>query len=122
MRVSFFSFVIICFIYSCNPSDSSEKKVGKEGTKNTEQITTTDQQLNINILWDLSDRIDTALNPASPQHYQRDIAAIQSLVEVFKADMNSKGAYKAKGKIKVFFTPTPADNNINSIAQNLAVD
>jgi len=80
------------------------------------------KQLNINILWDLSDRIDPNKNPASPEHYQRDIEIIKQIAEIFKQDMDSKGAYLSRGKIKVFFTPAPADNNINTIAQNLSKD
>lgn len=82
----------------------------------------TQKQFNINILWDLSDRIDPTKNPAAPDHYQRDIEVIKDITELFKQDMDSKGAYLSKGKLKVFFTPTPSDNSINTIAQNLSVD
>lgn len=80
------------------------------------------KQLNINILWDLSDRIDPLKNPASPDHYQRDIEIIKDLTVLFKQDMDRKGAYMSKGKIRVFFTPPPSDPNINSIAQDLSKD
>lgn len=80
------------------------------------------KQLNINILWDLSDRIDPTQHPNSPEHYQRDIEIIKYFTEYFKKDMDTKGAYSANGKIKVFFTPPPADNEINSIAKELTID
>jgi len=110
--------------FSCNSSDSTTKENKKEvgDNSNTSQVNSTSKQLNINILWDLSDRIDSTINPASPQHYQRDIEVIKGITEIFKKDMEKKGTYKAKGKMRIFFTPTPSDPTINTIARNLFFD
>lgn len=111
----------IILISGCKTGDPTRSKGTDVITKDT--VTVTDPgQLNISILWDLSDRIDTTLNPAAPQYYQRDIEIIKHFTELFKKDMDAKGAYVANQKIKVFFTPTPSNQEINNIAQKLSVD
>jgi hypothetical protein len=116
-------FISILFLWSCNSSADTKAKDNKE-SENNEMATVDngDQQLNINILWDLSDRIDPLTNPASPEHYERDIEVIKTITSFFKKDMEKRGAYKAKGRIKVFFTPTPENERINTIAGNLSCD
>jgi hypothetical protein len=114
-------FALVLFLNACSP-DAKEQQPGEDKSTNTAAVKTTDRQLNINILWDLSDRIDPQTNPASPQHYERDIEAIKTIAAFFKKDMEKRGAYKAKGRIRVFFTPTPEDAQINSIAGNLSYD
>jgi hypothetical protein len=81
-----------------------------------------EKQINISILLDLSDRIEPTKYPASPEHFKRDIAAVKSVVNYFRADMEEKGAFQAKGKIRVFFSPPPDDENINLIAEQLTVN
>lgn len=113
----------IFFLSSCtSASDSKEQKQEEMDRTGMVAVNTADRQLNINILWDLSDRIDPQTSPASPEHYERDIEVIKSITSLFKKDMEKKGAYKAKGKIKVFFTPTPENAGINAIAGNLFCD
>lgn len=80
------------------------------------------KQLNISILLDLSDRISPKIHPAQPEHYERDIAIIKNLINYFKADMSKRGAYLSKGKIKIFFSPSPEDPEINNLAKKLDVD
>ena len=81
-------------------------------TKKTEET-----QLNITILLDLSDRIIR-----NPDAKINDIGNIKTITEFFKSNMVSLGAYKAKGKIKVFLYPLPADADINSTVNNLKLD
>ncbi|KAA6311150.1 hypothetical protein EZS27_037667, partial [termite gut metagenome] len=80
------------------------------------------KQLNISILLDLSDRIDTTKHPAIPEHYQRDIEIVRTLTEYFKANMETLTAWKAKGKIRIFFSPAPSNSTINDIANKLNID
>lgn len=116
-------FIAIFFLSSCTPaSDPKESKHKEIESTGTVTMNVIDRQLNINILWDLSDRIDPRTNSASPEHYERDIEAIRNIASFFKKDMEKRGAYKAKGKIKVFFTPPPENTSINSIAGNLYCD
>jgi hypothetical protein len=119
MKTKVFSLLIITvFFVSCGVEDNKKPETDTTVAGAYKQ----EKQLNINILWDLSDRIDPSKNPSSPEHYQKDIEIIKDMTEIFKKDMDHKGAYSAKGKIRVFFTPTPSDNNINTIAQNLTKD
>ena len=96
--------------------ESNEKRCNKCCSEEGEK------QLNISILLDLSDRINPQKYPATPEHFQRDIENIKTITEFFKSDMERLGAYKAKGKIRVFFLPHPDDSEINSIAGKLKID
>jgi len=124
MRQNVFYILIISLLASCGSADTTEKKVENNNNAESEPVLNPQKelQLNINVLWDLSDRIDDQKNPASPAHFQRDIEAIKTLTEVFKKDMQTKGAYKAKSKIRVFFSPPPANDQINVIAKSLSYD
>ena len=77
------------------------------------------KQLNISILLDLSDRINPTINPDAQKN---DIENIKTITEFFKANMESLGAYKAKGKIRVFLVPPPSNLEINSIVNKLKID
>ncbi len=112
----------IVLLSSCFSASNEPEKNNKVENSNSTTVKATDRQLNINILWDLSDRIDPQVNPASPQHYERDIEIIKNIASFFKKDMEKRGAYKAKGRMKVFFTPTPENESINAIARNLSCD
>ncbi|MCA2538953.1 MAG: hypothetical protein IM550_06840 [Microcystis sp. M54BS1] len=109
--------IVIAGITSCNDSDkkapenqanASESKFGK--------------QLKISVLWDLSDRINPKIHTDLPTNADRDIAIIKYFADYLKADMDKKGAFMAKGKLKVFFSPNPTDQNINSLASRLDID
>ncbi|WP_299818075.1 hypothetical protein [uncultured Pontibacter sp.] len=75
--------------------------------------------LNISIILDLSDRV---VQPMQPSQSERDIQVVNKITEIFKNNMKAKGAFQAKDKIRVLFTPAPKDPNINSIASSLSVD
>jgi len=81
-----------------------------------------EKQMNITLLLDLSDRIDPAMHPASPEHHERDKGVVNSVVAVFKDYMNKQGAYLAKGKIRVIINPLPRDGNINAIMEKTNID
>lgn len=94
----------IVFLNACtSATDSKQPKQEEVANTETTTINAEGRQLNINILWDLSDRIDSLTNPASPQHYERDIKAIETITSFFKKDMEKRGAFKAKGRIRVFY-------------------
>lgn len=115
-------FITVIFLNACSPGTDKTPKNEEAQIAGATSPTIADRQLNISILWDLSDRIDPQLNPASPQHYERDIEIIKNITSYFKKDMNKRGAYKAKGRLKVFFTPIPNNERINAIAGNLSCD
>lgn len=123
MRLAIVFFVSMTTLCSCGSDNGTEKPErhikGSQEVK-TGSVNTGGRELNVNILWDLSDRIDVSTNAASPQHYERDIEVIKTIAEIFRKDMQKKGAYKAKGKFRVFFSPTPQDASINTIAKSLS--
>jgi len=108
---------------ACNgKSDDSKKSEKSESSNNVTTTKSDSKQLNISILLDLSNRIDTTLNPTIPQHYLRDIEIVKSISNYFVNDMKKRGAFNSNGKIQVIFTPTPNDPNVNLCAQKLNVD
>lgn len=113
---------IIGMAFLCIILIQCKKDGNKVNGKEEPPVTNSEKQLNITFLLDLSDRIEPSKYPASPEHYQRDEAIVKTFVDIFKNDMNKKGGYKAKGKMKVIFSPQPQDANINKIASELNID
>jgi len=111
--------LIIILLFLLKSSFGTNNSQSTSGQKN--KATTTDQ-LNISILLDLSDRISPKKNPEKPEHYQRDIANVKYITELFVKEMELRGAFMAKGKIKVIFSPKPTDPNVNLLAEKLNID
>lgn len=103
---------------SCNGCDTSKTSDGGATTPEWREP----QQLNISILLDLSDRIDSEKHPASPSHIIRDLSIVNHIASIFKDEMNRLGAYEANGKIQVFFLPAPPIANIDNLQSNLKVN
>lgn len=74
------------------------------------------QQLNVTIVLDLSDRITKS------DAQERDISIVKNVLSEFKKDMESRKPHKANGSIQVLFYPQPTDPNIVSIAEGLNVN
>ena len=98
----------------------------KSGTKETSSNSVLPPkkslQLNISILLDLSDRIDTIKYPAIPQFYQKDIQDISSIARIFKSKIEPKKIFDLKDKLNVYFHPLPKDTAILNVASKLKVD
>lgn len=111
-------------LINCGSSDApSKEEKSQTGIAPAEGVKPkTGKQLNLTILLDLSDRIDSTANPTQPQHFQRDTILINHLTNYFVEEMASKGGYMAKGKMRVVFQPAPSDPNINDAAAKLKVD
>ena len=114
----YFIVAIIAFSFFSCASGSSKK----ETTTSSVKAVKTNKQLNITILLDLSDRIEPTKYPTNPEHFERDIEIVNYFTELFKQDMEIKGAFNAKGKLKVIFSPRPKDGEINQIASELSID
>lgn len=114
-------YALICiFIISCNSKSEKSEETGTSST--TISPVKEPKQLNISILLDLSNRIDTTVNPTIPQHYVRDIEIVKSISNYFVSDMKKRGAFNSKGKIEIIFSPIPNDPNVNLYAQRLKID
>ena len=110
--------IVILLINGC----VSDNNKATQENDTIETKSASDKQLNITILLDLSDRIEPTKYPAKPEHFERDIAIVNYFTEYFKKDMEKRGTFKSKGKLKVVFSPRPQDNEINEIASKLKVD
>lgn len=86
------------------------------------KTTKKNQALNITVLLDLSDRVNPKKYPNKPEHFERDVAIVKYITTLFKRSISAKGAFAAKGKMKVVFSPRPDDDEINRIAQELSAD
>ena len=102
---------------ACNNSDN--KVTANQESNIVKKI---EKQLNISVLWDLSDRINPAIHKEQPSNSERDIAIIKYFADFVKKDMDKKGAFMAKGKLKIFFSPNPIDPNINALSSKLDID
>jgi hypothetical protein len=111
------AFSAIAFIFAACVNNSQ-----RQGSQPVNIVKPKVKQLNISILLDLSDRINPKKNPASPQHYKRDIEVVKVVTEYFKKNMVELTAFNAKGKIRVFFNPAPSNPAINNIAGKLNID
>lgn len=118
---SILAFILSALFISC----TSDEKVEVESNhkKEKSKAIEIDKQLNLTILLDLSDRIEPTKYPTGNiEHFERDIELVSYFAELFKKDMEKKGAFKAKGKMKVIFSPRPQDSDLNQIASKLSVD
>lgn len=108
-------YIFLLIFISC--SNKQEKKE----IKNDSLASSSSQfNLNISIFMDLSDRIDTLKYPNSTmQYYQRDIAYIESISNVFDKHLRSKRVRQMDDKIQIFFDPEPENSSINTISNNL---
>jgi hypothetical protein len=109
---------LVIILWGCG-SDESEKSHGASTATTTTQKGT---QINLTILLDLSDRIDPQKNPDNPEHFERDSALISYLSDYFIRQMEAKGTFMARGKMRVIFHPNPQNQDINLAATKLSVD
>ncbi|MGO2103750.1 MAG: hypothetical protein ACTH3E_11980 [Psychroflexus halocasei] len=121
MKKIIYLFAITLLLGSCGDEKHNDSKTENKNIKES-SIKKKDKQLNITILLDLSDRIEPTKYPNKPEHFERDIEIVNYFTEVFKKDMEKKGAFMANGKMKVIFSPRPKDEEINQIASELSVD
>lgn len=121
MKKIIYLLIFSLFIISC--ADEKKIEVENENTESEKiQLQKDEKQLNITILLDLSDRIKPTKYPNKPEHFERDIEIVNYFTEIFKKNMEQKGAFLANGRMKVIFSPRPDDEEINQIASELTVD
>ena len=95
------------------PFEGLKKEPPLIKTKNT-------SNLNISILLDLSDRIDTVKysNP-SMEFYKRDVGYLKSVAEVFSNSISYKKSRNLDDKIQLYFDPEPINTQINDLSKEL---
>lgn len=115
-----FTLLTLLLLQSC--SNEIDEVISDSKEKTYISSVESEKQLNITILLDLSDRIEPAKYPATPEHYERDISIIDKVVDIFKTEITSVKAKEIRGKIKVIMKPNPKDDEVNSIAKALKID
>lgn len=106
--------VMISNSQSCKQDPKEE--VGEEETTVIPVIKTapSNDNLNISILIDLSDRINPKKYPSpAMEFYLRDIGYLESVAKSFEWHVLNKKVIKIDDKIQVFIDPEPSDQSLN---------
>lgn len=110
-------FITISLLISC--SCEQEKEKNRE-TSIVEPKINKNENLNISVLLDLSDRINPVKYPnPSMEFYKRDLGYIESISKGFEKHIRSKPLKQINDQIQVYFEPEPLDAEINSLAKEL---
>lgn len=80
-----------------------------------------EKDLNITVLIDLSDRINSGKDERQPVQADRDISIINILASAIKKNVAAHGSFKSKARFSVYFHPEPSDKQIREIARKLSV-
>lgn len=111
MKTKYFLYIFFTlFLLNCKKANPKKE----EETKSP--------NLNISLLLDLSDRIDTVKNSNSTmEYYQRDIRYIKSVENAFINHIKQKKVIQMNDQMQVFFNPEPSNPEINKLSQELKV-
>lgn len=120
MKSYIYSLTAFLFIlFSCE--DKNEKQ-NSDSNIPEQEIKKENNNLNISILLDLSDRIDPKKYPSpTMEYYQRDVQYISFIANSFMNHVKQKKVILLNDKIQVFFDPEPSDPEINKLSQELKI-
>jgi len=111
--------IVFFTILSC-VNDKKEKIEDVQLTSIKSDTKTTNDNLNISFLLDLSDRISPEVYAnETMEFYKRDVAYIKSVSEAFDTHLRTKRVRQMNDHIQVFFDPEPQNSNINKISKDL---
>tara|TARA_R110001592_G_scaffold20205_1_gene82306 strand:+ start:1916 stop:2818 length:903 start_codon:yes stop_codon:yes gene_type:complete len=107
-------------VFSCKSEPKNE--VDTVVNENSLIKVKNNENLNISILLDLSDRIDTLKYPNNAmQYYKRDVGYLKSIASAFSYKTSYKKSRKLNDKIQMYFDPEPSNPQINSLSNSLKV-
>lgn len=117
MKVIFKSILFLSiFFVSCKSDTSNEETLQDPPSI----VTDNSANLNISILLDLSDRIDTLkYHNETMEYYKRDVGYIESVSNYFVDHLKQKRLRTIDDRISLYFDPEPNNANINSISKDL---
>lgn len=120
MNKLFVLLIISGVLFSCASDTEKKKSNATVKTKSTNKKSNGSVNLNISILLDLSDRIDTVKysNP-SMQFYRRDVGYLKSIAEAFTNEIKHKKSRHLNDKIQLYFDPEPLNPKINDLSNQL---
>lgn len=125
MKKLLYIFLIIISIsvlyFSFNSgSQSTEQKTATKKVKPV--VSCANQNLNISIFLDLSDRISPKVHPNhTMEYYKRDLGYINSIAKAFENHMLHKRVILMNDKMQIFVDPLPSNSRINDIISQLKI-
>lgn len=110
-------YLFILIIISCGNDPKEEKANVKESLVVAKKESV---NLNVSLLLDLSDRIDTVkYHNETMEYYLRDIGYIESISNAFISHLSLKKKRTIDDRIAVYFNPAPKNKKINQISKDL---
>lgn len=116
--------ILFClgFLIACQTDPEPIEEIGSSTSKQGDRLESR-ANLNINILIDLSDRIDPKKYPnPTMEYFQRDTGYIASVVSAFNEHVISKKLILINDRIQTFIDPVPQDPDIVKNLQSLKVE
>ena len=114
------SFVLAILVNACSGCETQKSANHSENPSLKQN--TTNQNFNISIFFDLSDRISPKLHPdPTMEFYKRDIGYISSIAQAFQGHMLKKRVNLMNDKMQVFVDPLPSNKSINDIISKLRI-
>lgn len=109
--------MILVGSFGCKNEKESEVDIPIE-----KSINKGNQNINISILLDLSDRIDPKKYPnQSMEFYQRDLGYIELISKKYENHIRNKKSRNINDKIQLFLDPEPADKELNQKISDLKI-
>jgi hypothetical protein len=108
----------LLLVLGCGEDTATQKKAHIEPFPTIPAIA--EKDLNITVLIDLSDRINSKQDERHPVQADRDISIINILSSAIRKNVSAHGSFKSKARFNVYFHPEPSDKEIRGIAKNLS--
>lgn len=119
--IQFYFFAALLLVTGCK-NDVKEETVINELEEHVPDVSNEqkEQDLNISILMDLSDRISPEKYPnEAMEYYQRDVAYIESVASALNTHLRNKRVRAMNDRIQLYFDPEPNNNDINNLSKQL---
>lgn len=114
------SILILCLIVSCKSDEKKSNDNDVVSSVSSNVNYSSDENLNVSILLDLSDRISPKLHPNPTMEIaERDVKYINSVSNAFLTHIKSKKVRQINDKIQLYFEPEPSNQKINNISSKL---
>ena len=108
----------LLLVLGCGEDTATQKKAHIDPFPTIPAIA--EKDLNITVLIDLSDRINSKQDERHPVQADRDISIINILSSAIRKNVSAHGSFKSKARFNVYFHPEPSDKEIRGIAKNLS--
>ncbi|WP_298510583.1 hypothetical protein [uncultured Kordia sp.] len=113
--------ILLLTFLMCFACEEVVKEQKEQESKNVSTLVMSqNQNLNISLLLDLSDRINPEkYGDASMEYFEMDVGYIQSVAEAFIAHLSEKNKHRMNDKMQLYFDPSPKNKNINNLSKSL---